>query len=863
MSRIKFVRQAVILLATTLLLLWSYPTRAYAQSPSTASWQVFGSVDVDNMARGPNRLSNAGFESGSTGWIGYGSRFQVDSSQAHSGNNSARVDGGSLGAALQKVTLNQSHAKPIYVSGWSKAVNGPGGCKMNYSLYFDIVYTDGTVPYAPFVCFAGGTHDWEYVDEIIFPDKPIATIHIWTMLNSTSGNAWFDDLAVGEYVGEMRQFDEAQVIYAVPSVQPWSGSGSVQVATNDGLNLTMSTMGALPTSLRADGQELLDASALHSGGFYVRDVAAGSDYVHLGGTAVQQGGNVHFSGSDAGLGLALEVDFVPQGNHIAMDASLRDTSGADRAVSLYYALPIAPTGWTWWQDIRTGVPATSLTEHRFALQTEWGSNGYMSHYCLSSLSGPAGLAMAYPMDHPVVSRFSYNSATHQYYFVAELGLAAQTQPVARQADVQLLLYKHDPAWGFRAAFDKYVDIYPQFFEDRVEEDGVWVAHAELDDIPNIDDFHIQFHETGNSRVYASDDALDVYTLRYLVEPWGYWLNAPSTVDTRDYAQVMAHVNSMLSSSVDNDRRWAQAILSSGIQDASGRYRYEPLSEAFMSHAAAFILDGNPDLQVPGYDYTKATQSWSYNRQEPYRHPEWGLLDGEYIDSFESRGTYSDYRSDHFAASSLPLTFDTANSQPVLPQIFSNYELAHWIAGDVHDLGHYVMANSTLLRWAFPAHLFDIMGSERGWVHNGRFQPDVDNLLNLWRTFSYHKPYAVLQNGDLSSFDHAMVEQYFQYAAFYGIYPSFFTEDGGVTNYWTTPAWYERDRDLHIKYIPIIKDLNAAGWEPITGATSGHNHIYVERYGGGESFYLTLRNASDYAANSHAHDQPDRFGFARP
>ncbi|MBC7237447.1 MAG: hypothetical protein H5T69_16520, partial [Chloroflexi bacterium] len=246
----------------------------------------------------------------------------------------------------------------------------------------------------------------------------------------------------------------------------------------------------------------------------------------------------------------------------------------------------------------------------------------------------------------------------------------------------------------------------------------------------------------------------------------------------------------------------------------------------------------------------ATQSWSENKREPYRHPEWGILDGEYIDCFETKGLYANYRAEHFRFSDLPLTFDTRTHRPVLPQIFANYELVKWIANDVHALNRYVMGNSTLLRYAFPAHLFDIMGSERGWVVNGRFLPDNDSLLNLWRTMSYRKPYCVLQNGDLPAFNKAMVEEYFAYCAFYGIYPSFFTHDGGVTNYWTTPEWYERDRDLFKKYIPLIVALNEAGWEPVTQArTNKPALVYIERYGSGESFYLTLRNATDVSQDT--------------
>jgi hypothetical protein len=813
---------------------------ARATGPSTASWVVQRQVDIAAMERGPNRLSNPGFESGGTGWTRYGTTYQIDETEAHSGARSLRIPSGGLGAAIQEVKLNQPLARPIYFNGWSKASAAPAGCRMQYSLYLDIRYTDGTQPYSPYVCFAGGSHDWQFVDKVIFPEKPIASVWIWCMFQgSAPATAWFDDLAVGEFAGDIRTFDETKILYGPPAERPWEGAEILRIASDDGLSLGLTAYGGAVASLQINGQEQLDAANLHASGFYVRDVAAASEYIHLGGTVTQEGDALVYHGSDAALGLNLTVTFRPAANHIVMDASLQDTTGNDRAISLYFALPIAPTGRTWWKDIRTGYAANALPEHRFALQTPWGANGWMSHYCLSAFGG---LTLAYPMDRPVVSRFAYNSLTHQYYVVCDLGLSAASRQPGR-ADVRLLLYHHDPAWGFRAAFAKYVQIYPEFFVRRVAQDGIWVAHADLAGIPNIADFNIRFHETGNASVYAYDDSVNAYTLRYLTEPWGYWLRLPQSVPNTDYNAVMNYVQTMRSSTIANERRWADAILGSGAFTAEGKYLYEAASEAFAGHAAAFILNGDPELTLPGYSATKASQAWGEYYYEPYRHPEWGILDGEYIDSFESRGLNSNFRREHWAFSDHPLTFDTASRRVVLPQIFSNYELAKRIAEDVHSLNKYVMANSVLLRWAFPAHLFDILGSERGWIVNGRLIPDLDSLLNLWRTFSYRKPYNVLQNCDLTAFTHELVEQYFGICAFYGIYPSFFTHDGGVTNYWARPDWYERDRDLFSAYIPKIMALNQAGWEPVTHATTDNPQVYIERYGNGRDFYLTLRNVA--------------------
>ena len=824
----------------------------FAGGPTAESWVVHHPVSIADAPRGPNRLSDPGFEAGGTGWTIYGTRFVVDSTVAHSGSRSIRIPSGALGAAIQRVNLNQPVARPIYFSGWSKASAVTAGCRMQYSLYLDISYTDGTQALSQYVCFNGGTHDWERVDRVIFPQKPIASVWIWTMFQcATPGTAWFDDLAVGEFLGDICNFDDVQILRQAPIGRPWEGASTLRINSGDGLSLGLSASGGVPVSLQVNGQEQIDAASIYAGGFYVRDVAAGSDYIHLGGTVTQVGSNLVFAGSDGNLGLTITATFRSGGSYILIDASLQDTRGADRAISLFFALPIAPAGRTWWQDIRSSAAASSAPEHRYIVQTDWGGNGAMSRYCLADLSGPAGLTLAYPMDRPAVARFAYNSVTRQFFVAYELGLTPRTLTHPGRADVRFLLYQHDPAWGFREAFAKYVRIFPQFFTQRVTEGGTWVLHASLDGIPNIADFSIKFHSTGDSHVYASDDSRNAFTLRYLCEPWGRWLVLPSSVDHRNYNAVMAYVESMRSSTIQSERNWGNAILSSGAFDAQGRYRYDPADEPFYYHAAAFVLNADPGISIPGYWPNRGQQGWGESTKEAYRHPEWGILDGELIDSFEDRGLISNFRQEHQTFSDYPLTFDRASKRIVLPHVFSSYEFAKMVSDDVHALGKYCMANGALLRWSFEASLFDVMGSERGWLAGRQFCPEGDTLLNFWRTLSYRKPYCVVQNTDLTVFNHEMVEKYFAVCAFYAIYPGFFTYNSGVTNYWERSDWYERDRDLFVKYMPKIVALNQAGWEPITYATTNNSLVYIERYGSGTSFYLTLRNMAAQDINTVA------------
>jgi hypothetical protein len=66
-------------------------------------------------------------------------------------------------------------------------------------------------------------------------------------------------------------------------------------------------------------------------------------------------------------------------------------------------------------------------------------------------------------------RFVYNSWLNLFYAAHDFGLAKEPRKYPSSADFQLSLYRHEPAWGFRAAAAGYYDRFPQFFQQRLRE----------------------------------------------------------------------------------------------------------------------------------------------------------------------------------------------------------------------------------------------------------------------------------------------------------------------------------------------------------------------------------------------------------
>ncbi len=140
-----------------------------------------------------NFLKNGGFESGKNYWQCWGknNKYDVVKGIAKFGGRSFWISNNTptVGQAFQEVTFDKPVMAPLKISAWSKAKNVIGS---DYCIYVDIIYKDGTKLYAQRADFAGGTHDWQYSEKIIYPAKPVAKALIYAMLRGATGTVWFD-----------------------------------------------------------------------------------------------------------------------------------------------------------------------------------------------------------------------------------------------------------------------------------------------------------------------------------------------------------------------------------------------------------------------------------------------------------------------------------------------------------------------------------------------------------------------------------------------------------------------------------------------------------------------------------------------
>jgi hypothetical protein len=307
-------------------------------------------------------------------------------------------------------------------------------------------------------------------------------------------------------------------------------------------------------------------------------------------------------------------------------------------------------------------------------------------------------------------------------------------------------------------------------------------------------------------------------------------------------------------------------LSSGARDSNSLFQFFPAAQPWCPYGAAFYVNASPYINDPQYAVTKFSNEWNSTVRDVYNHPENGVLDGEYIDSFLSSATVADYSSNHLRTTSFPLTYTRDNLALMTPLILGTYEMARAIAADVHALGKPIMAN-TLYTWPYlpiGMGLFDFTGTEINWFDSdGNFAPPSDDSVLYARAMSGARPYGYLQNTDFTKVSQAEMESYIRLCAVYAIYPSAFSADAASNNYFEQPALYERDRALFKKYVPIIRALSLAGWQPVTDATADNASVEIEAYGTNAitgSHYLTVRNFSSQLVTANVTFDTNKWAF---
>lgn len=611
------------------------------------------------------------------------------------------------------------------------------------------------------------------------------------------------------------------------------GDGSVERLTLGGADVPLRA--AMPFSIREAGDDTFAA--------FTYEGSDGSAHVYRAGDRYR-----------------LVVRATPVGTAMRLDGQIEAVDGRPGAFTLRFALPVdmASGAWTWEGELddarslsdgalhRNVVPARTASGEAGSVNSTLfgaagdGDVGYrvgmgeMSFYPFAAIDGDAngealGVSIGVDMDLPVVFRLQAQQ-DEGLIFEYDTAVSPATAKFPNRSFFRIYLFPHDPAWGLRSAAEQYYALFPERFVKRVEREGIWMPFVDVTSVEGYEDFGFAFLETGStSRATAErEQAAGVYTFPY-TEPWDTQQGRHRKGLT--YASELARgmADSVLAALSTRDSRDQWMI----------RYMWAPWFDE--EYAVSYTLNPDPELarkKGVQHDFERVVLPAVENGHS-----------GIYFDSWEFKWMYDlNYRTEHFETADYPLTFSASLDEP-RPAIWnyaSEYEFGRFVADTLHAQGLLTMGNG--FEWIpFTAGIMDLFGSEIDYT-----QPDTTRI-SKWhfrRTIAGTKPIVLLLNTGLYSppfveAPHPGYDQYFQEALFYGFHPSFFSENASDDPYWRSPYHYNIGRPFFKKYIPVIREVASAGWQPVTLARVRPANLGLERFGTGDGpVYLTLRNFSN-------------------
>ncbi len=529
---------------------------------------------------------------------------------------------------------------------------------------------------------------------------------------------------------------------------------------------------------------------------------------------------VRFSGQKDGL--EVTAAYHPAGDHLRLHCDLRDTTGKDRAVSVAVRLPLRAEGWTWYDDIHHAQRIEPGIRYGAARLT--GPRRLTSLYPFAALGDErSALALAVPMDQPRAVRLCYDSHSG-YVATYEFGLSQAAKKLPGRAWFDVVLYRLDPAWGFRSAADRYYRIFPQFFTKRVKNEGGAGFMADEQAV-NAPEFIMPAFAIYNSRVPIEPYRRQGTRLFSYTEFSGWWgwaigIKPEQARQQPEPEAAWAYVERVARGEAggENAQKVARCILNCCPYDREGKRR---LHGNYVAKWGGYNYLCNPDPEIEG-PWGKINR-YTLTREREVSQVEAHKLDGMYFDSAFVFAV-DNFRREHFQWADHPLAFDHLSKRPVLPLAFSIYECAQALADDMHQRGKLVMSNYSVTNHAtnmFAIQFIDVIGNEMLWTWC------TDAKLALQRTLAHQKTVSMSWQEAKNDWSDERVEREMKQAMFYG------------TFYYLS----RMNRRAYERWAPLTQRLAAAGWEPLTYARASDEAVMVERFGSLKrgSLYFTLRN----------------------
>ena len=629
----------------------------------------------------------------------------------------------------------------------------------------------------------------------------------------------------------------------------------LEITTDDALLLSISSEGKLQ-GLKTNGKDVLSSGA--RSGFWIRDVVTG-EIAHVLGHVEERARGVSFSGEADQFSLRISAHFIPFDDYIRITGYVENSTTSDRAVDVEFRLYCEGVGAQWFRDVQVSSPIESG-------RPPLGNDIYPFHGLVTP-EGKGAFGLAVAPEEPAIFEFAYENNAY-YTLKLRYGLSEHASGrLYKRANFEILLYRVEAEWGFRSVVQRYYNINHQWFRRRATRNGMWLHNFHAEKVPNPWDYayRVEVHGPGGQG-WEHDARQGIPTLEYLLT---------GQLELRHLAQMPEAYEDQLRELQNSDQIYnrniapdsiyqheqleGEVILNCGLFDGRDRYRILPRETDWGGPSLTFPMNPDPGLYFdrPIPTIGKITMEWVR-----WLFAECPFLNGLFVDSLFGWGRYFNCRSDHFTYARISLTYDPESKKPAIANKFANQEFLYALREVLHPDGRLLMGNGPRPGRFFNGMALDILGSENtlrsrlespdmgGEAKGGGQRTSVGLLDNQYsillfdRIVAYQKPHLILNFDKNEWLDDSIVRRFWEVGLFFGVYPGYRQLFAGEA--WTYDAeLWEKHQQIVNCYSPLLQQITAAGWEPITFAKTDNPSVWIERYGNEESeLYFTLMNISD-------------------
>ncbi len=656
----------------------------------------------------------------------------------------------------------------------------------------------------------------------------------------------------------LRQYDVQGRLVKVPTAKGEVGQLVIQVPLSaEEFSYVSTTFITQPETAKVDIYANIYKSA---GQLEMKDVRLESlemKPMWLDGRARRTDSGAVLTGSSPELQLELKATVTAHAGYIAVDGEVHDSSEikADRLLQVGFSLPVDADRWTWWDDIEDSRRINrGLRYANYGGDFSLWRDQQVSVFPFASIDNDqVGILLGQRMDQPRLFRLYYDSS-QGFCVDYSLGLAPDTLKFPSSASFHFVIGDHDPAWGMRAAAQRYYETFPDFFTVRAKRQGTYCYDIPAD-LSRPEDFGFCFDMGGFRRpqrrvlqgrgvyLFAHPMGTEAHLSWAEDHDWEMPTGRPTKEQIEDILLTdrpqykQGPLWNSISHRYGNDTTFDDArvrTMNSAVYGRDGRICIYPYGKRL-----SFIAT-SADPELPSPNMAQGEWDFLIRRHATGARQAGTRLDGidfDNISLFAGR-VGANYRREHFEYVDHPLVYDIASRKLCIQTGISFQEFVKATADAMHARNNLCTGNfdSRLHTQTFFGHLLDKHGGEIHW------NPPT-NHLRAYRMLAYQKPVShIIYSGVVAARgEETLMHRWLAFGEFPAIQELAYHSGSN----------FEKGRPLYKRFMPLMLRLAHAGWEPVTHARlDGVRQLLVERFGTwrGDNLYLTVHNDSDQPQN---------------